>query len=277
MTHIASLSGGQDSTAMVVRMLELGMQLDYIIFCDTGAEFDVMYKYLLKLDDYLQRKFGKHITYLKKTNNGVNTYEDVVKFKKTDRAAEHRRGKPKGITSIIMVDECTRKLKVDRSNQFIRKTLKLNIKKDVVQYHGYTFNEVKKDRGGSQERMKENYRYPLYEWKWNEPQVSKYLQDKSIFNPLYKHYTRTGCFLCPKQSRSDWFNLWKYYPHHFEYAKELEQWCIDNDAVQKYFLWDFKTDTELPLIEFEKECKLRDKQGIMNFDDHREDISCFCK
>jgi len=47
MKHIASISGGQDSTAMTVRMLELGMPLDYIIFCDTGNEFDDMYDYLV--------------------------------------------------------------------------------------------------------------------------------------------------------------------------------------------------------------------------------------
>lgn len=46
MKHIISISGGQDSTAMTVRMLELGMPVDYIIFCETGNEFDQMYEYI---------------------------------------------------------------------------------------------------------------------------------------------------------------------------------------------------------------------------------------
>ena len=35
MKHIVSFSGGKDSTAMLLRMLEENMQVDEIIFCDT--------------------------------------------------------------------------------------------------------------------------------------------------------------------------------------------------------------------------------------------------
>ena len=34
--HVVSLSGGKDSTAMLLMMLERGMQIDCILFCDTG-------------------------------------------------------------------------------------------------------------------------------------------------------------------------------------------------------------------------------------------------
>ena len=39
----ANLSGGRDSSAMVVKWLELGNNIDYILFCDTGYEFAEMY------------------------------------------------------------------------------------------------------------------------------------------------------------------------------------------------------------------------------------------
>ncbi len=41
--YIAKLSGGKDSTAMVDLLLRNKYQLDYILFCDTLAEFDEMY------------------------------------------------------------------------------------------------------------------------------------------------------------------------------------------------------------------------------------------
>ena len=41
--HIVSFSGGKDSTAMLLMMLEKKMQVDEIIFCDTGKEFPQMY------------------------------------------------------------------------------------------------------------------------------------------------------------------------------------------------------------------------------------------
>ena len=39
MKHIVSFSGGKDSTAMLLMMLEKGMKVDYIVFVDTGKEF----------------------------------------------------------------------------------------------------------------------------------------------------------------------------------------------------------------------------------------------
>ena len=59
--HIVSLSGGKDSTAMLLRMLEEGWPVDLIIFCDTGLEFDAMYRHIEKLETYV----GIPITRLK--------------------------------------------------------------------------------------------------------------------------------------------------------------------------------------------------------------------
>ena len=50
-----SLSGGKDSTAMLLRMLEEGMPVDEILFCDTGMEFPQMYRHLQKLEQYIAR------------------------------------------------------------------------------------------------------------------------------------------------------------------------------------------------------------------------------
>ena len=38
-TYIASFSGGKDSTAMVLRLLREGKQLDRVAYIDTGLEF----------------------------------------------------------------------------------------------------------------------------------------------------------------------------------------------------------------------------------------------
>ncbi len=265
MKHIASLSGGQDSTAMVVRMLELKMPLDYIVFCDTGAEFDVMYEYLEKLDKYLQWKVNKSITYLT-----GKTYEDIVKRPLGDRAKPERIGKPKGITRVIGSDDCTRDLKIVRIEKFCK-----TLNDDCIHYNGYTYHEVLNNRGDALENMKSNFRYPLYDWKWNEKDISEYLKKMSIYNPLYNHYTRTGCFLCPKQSEKSWFMLWKHYNHHFEYAEGLEDWCKENDAVSKNFF--YKDEIWTPLEELEKRFKKKDMQGTFNFSLDDNELSCMCK
>ena len=60
----ANLSGGRDSSAMVVRWLESGQRLEYVLFCDTGFEFAEMYEYIDKLDNFLYKNYGMNITRL---------------------------------------------------------------------------------------------------------------------------------------------------------------------------------------------------------------------
>ena len=63
--HIVQFSGGKDSTCMLLMMLEKGMQVDEIIFCDTGKEFPQMYEHIQKVNDYISKLYNKTITVLK--------------------------------------------------------------------------------------------------------------------------------------------------------------------------------------------------------------------
>ena len=57
--HIVSFSGGKDSMAMLLKMIENNMPIDEIVYCNImatstiGAEYPEMYKYLDKVDRYL--------------------------------------------------------------------------------------------------------------------------------------------------------------------------------------------------------------------------------
>ena len=57
--QIVSLSGGKDSTAMLLLMLERGEQVDDIVFFDWGMEFPEMYEHLEKLEQYTGRTITK--------------------------------------------------------------------------------------------------------------------------------------------------------------------------------------------------------------------------
>ena len=63
--HAVSLSGGKDSTAMLLLMIEQDMPIDVVLTADTGMEFPEMYEHLQKLDDLLCRERGIHITTLR--------------------------------------------------------------------------------------------------------------------------------------------------------------------------------------------------------------------
>ena len=47
---------------MLLRMLEEGMPVDVILFCDTGIEFDGMYRHIEKLEQYKRSLIYEYVT-----------------------------------------------------------------------------------------------------------------------------------------------------------------------------------------------------------------------
>ena len=56
MKHIASVSFGKDSLAMLLRLIEENWPLDYVIFYNTGMEFDCIYNIRDKVKPILQER-----------------------------------------------------------------------------------------------------------------------------------------------------------------------------------------------------------------------------
>lgn len=57
MKYIASVSFGKDSLAMLLKLLELGgYPLDYVVFYDTGMEFQAIYNNRDKIIPILKNK-----------------------------------------------------------------------------------------------------------------------------------------------------------------------------------------------------------------------------
>lgn len=81
---------------------------------------------------------------------------------------------------------------------------KRNGKYRVTALIGYTYNEVENGRVSILDYA--IAKYPLHEWKWNELEVSEFLRERQIMNPLYNHFKRTGCYLCPKQSKASLYH-----------------------------------------------------------------------
>ena len=65
MKYIVSFSGGKDSTAMLLKMLEDNWDIAEIIYCDTGKEFPQMYEHIEKVKKYIKENYNMEITTLK--------------------------------------------------------------------------------------------------------------------------------------------------------------------------------------------------------------------
>lgn len=210
--HIVSFSGGKDSTAMLLMMIEKGIKIDEIIFLDTGAEFPDMYNHIKKVENYINRK----IIILKAENN----------FEYMMLHYEKKKGKNKGQKGYSWPDFrnrwCTQYLK----KSVISKYLKKYKNDEIIEFHGIAADEVER----LNKNKEKNIRYPLAEWNISEKQALQYCYDKGFtWNGLYKNFDRVSCWCCPLKSLKELRILYKKYP---ELWTNLEEW--DNKTYRKF-------------------------------------------
>ena len=201
--HVVSFSGGKDSTAMLLRMLELKMPVDEILFCDTGVEFPQMYDHLNKVEKYTDRR----ITILKAEHNFKYFLLDYERKYSTNKLAVHDRGLS---FPGVHFRWCTRRLKTDVIGRHIKKLAK---EFNVCQYVGIAADE--------QHRIKD-LNYPLIDWGWTEADALAYCKEKGFdWGGLYDMFDRVSCWCCPFQSLKAVRALYDNFPNLWA---ELKDW-----------------------------------------------------
>lgn len=201
MKHIVNFSGGKDSTAMLLKMIEKDMPIDEIIFCDTGKEFPEMYEHIEKVEKYINRP----ITKLK----SMETFDELM--------FEHikTKGKNKGQKGYswpgTKIRWCTTKLKTQMIEQYLRKYKG----EEIIHYIGIALDEPK--------RIKDK-KYPLVDFKVTEKECLEYCYSKGFnWNGLYEKFDRLSCWCCPFKSLKELRILRKEYPDLWEQLKEMDK------------------------------------------------------
>ena len=92
--HAVSLSGGKDSTCLLLLMIERGLPIDAVIWADTGMEFPEMYGHISKVDEHLYRERGLHITTLRSPKSFEYMMFDEPKQKPSTLENRARLGVP---------------------------------------------------------------------------------------------------------------------------------------------------------------------------------------
>ena len=190
--HIVQFSGGKDSTAMLLMMLEQGMPIDDIIFCDTTMEFPAMYEHIDKVEKYI----GRPITRLKPPHDFIYYFAQHPK----------KRGKNKGKLGYgwprMWARWCTRLFKIDLTAKYLRCVSEYNL------YIGIARDEPKRH----EKRMK-NVIHPLYDWGITESMALQYCYNHGFdWSGLYEQFRRVSCWCCPLQSLNELRKLRKFHP-----------------------------------------------------------------
>jgi len=209
--HIVSFSGGKDSTAMLLRMLELDMPIDEIIFADTGFEFPELYDYIKRVEKYI----GREIKFLKPK-------KDFWEWANGEVTRGNNKGKIRGLPLRAYPCWWTREAKIIPLQEQRQQ-------EDTIFYVGIALDE--KER---MSKVDNNIKYPLVEWGWLESDCVDYLNKKKILNPLYVNFNRLGCWMCPKQGSGSLYVMWKVYPELWEKMKAMEKWQADNKGSKLY-------------------------------------------
>lgn len=203
---VASFSGGKDSTAMVLRMVEKGERLDEVLFCDTGMEFPAMYGHIAKVKEFLEAE-GVKFTALEP--------EHSFEWLMLEKPIESKKYGPHlGFAWPCMhVRWCTKHLKTEVSGKYLR-TLRER-EGEVTVCVGLAADEEKRI-----ERKNNRYdRHPLAEWGWTEDVCLGYCYgrgfdwyDPSIGRGLYEIFSRTSCWICPLGTVDNFRQLRRWYP-----------------------------------------------------------------
>lgn len=198
--HVVSFSGGKDSTAMLLRMIELNMPIDNIVFADTTAEFPAMYEHIEKVEKYISRKITLLIP--------EQDFEYILlKHKVFARDGSVKQGYSFG----SMTERwCTTYFKTRAINKHIRE---LKNSYEVIEYVGIAADEPK--------RIKDK-NYPLVDWGWTEADALKYCYEKGFdWSGLYELFGRVSCWCCPLKNLDELRKLRKYYP---DLWAKLQDW-----------------------------------------------------
>lgn len=249
MKYIASFSGGKDSAAMVLMILEKGLPLDEIVFIDTGLEFASLYKYI----KIFERKTGFPITWLKPEK----TFFDYFYTKK--KSGENK-GQIYGWPFTQGFSWCNDRLKQRTFNAYLKQQTE-----ECTVYIGIAADEPKRIK-----KLKKNRRAPLVEFGITEAQAQEYLKEKGYFNLLYWTFERLGCYLCPKQSLKSLRAVRRHYPFLWEKMLKLDKdspipFKADGTTVhdlERRFAYEDSISTEEPWPIVEKDLFL-ERQVVM--------------
>ena len=202
MRHVCGISGGKDSSALAVYMREKVPDMEYF-FCDTGAELPETYAYLAKLEAAL----GKPIARLN-SSRGFDHYFEVFR----------------GALPSPQMRWCTTLLKIKPLEEWIGD-------EEVVSYVAIRADESNR-KGYVSTKPNIRTMFPFIDDGIDRAGVIRILEDSGLSLPdYYRWRTRSGCYFCFFQRKSEWVGLADNHPDLFEKAVAIEQKILKDAGV----------------------------------------------
>lgn len=252
---VVSFSGGKDSTAMLLRMIELDEHIDEVVCCDTYKEFPAMYRHIEKVKKVVEDAGIKFTMLRSEKSFDYLMFEHQVKPR-----ANTIKANTQGYSWPDPRNRwCTAKLKVDIINRYLRELKKHH---EVIQCVGIALDET--HRLERKNNRQDNHRHPLIEWGWTEENCLDYCYSMGFdWEGLYELFGRVSCWCCPLQPLEELRKLRKHFPEKWEELRDMDR------RTWRQFRADYSVDDLDKRFAFEEE---RKAQGlsITNRDFHSQ-------
>ena len=190
------------------------MPIDCVLTAETGMEFPEFSGHLAKVDEYLHRERGIHITTIRQdvSFEYLMFEQPLITARGINRRIE--RGLPPYGNGWPgpKVRWCTGRLKARPIEKEIKRLKK---EKSAVQYIGIAADEAWRCKDAQ---------YPLVEWGITEAQALQICYDHGFdFGGLYKVYRRASCWCCPLQRLNELRSLRLYHPQLWKRLLEMDE------------------------------------------------------
>ncbi len=258
MNYVVSFSGGKDSTAMTIRLLEEGYPIDDIIFFDGGWEFPQMHEHIKKVQEYI----GREITIIKPDKPFI--------YYMNEKPVKSREGPNKGQVHRIgngwpspLRRWCTR-LKINALNKYCNQ----KHGKFYSQYVGFAADEIKRTGCGtacSGENTKGVERlYPLiFDWDMDEKECLQYCYDRGFdWGGLYKDFARVSCFCCPLSRLGELRTVRRKYPELWATMLKWDADMIKRGANKGFYNYSTVHDLDQRFSQEQRFYGYLEKEGI---------------
>lgn len=226
-----SVSGGKDSSALLLLMLERNMPINTVLFADTGMEFPEMYDHLHRLDELLFQERHIHITVLRHPHGFEWLMFEEQKIKSFSLENRRRLGVPiygNGWPG-PRVRWCTGQLKTHLIDKEVNR---LKGQYNATHYIGIAADESHRCKEGK------HTRYPLVELGITEAQALQICYDRGFdWGGLYEIYHRCSCWCCPFQRIDNLRKLRRYHPDLWRRLLDLDRRALaqfGNNALGRF-------------------------------------------
>ena len=210
--HIASVSFGKDSLAMILRLLEEEYPLDAVVFYDTGMEFEAIYRLRDAVTPMIHERGIEFVELCPKEPFLFSMFEREVKYR-------NKPGCHYGYGWCGSVCRWGTHGKLDTIS-----TYKKSLGDSVTDYVGIAADEPQR----FSKAKAEGKVLPLVDWGMTERDCLNYCHDHGFYwyegdVELYSILSRVSCWCCRNKNLAELRNIYHFLPEYWDKLRGLQE------------------------------------------------------